>query len=316
MAQEIYIIDDSDELRKVTMELFKKEKEYKFKKVNTKNIDDVLKNIPSLIIINEDEVDENIIEICKKIRLNEDNSITPIIVVSSNKEKEHRIEVLKECVEHYIKAPIDQEYLYYTIKNVIRLLDTNRRVSPLTGLPGNVQILAEMKKRLLNKEDFVMLYLDLDNFKAYNDVYGFLNGDEIIKFTARTISNNIDKLSCSGNTFVGHIGGDDFVAIVSETDDYEKICQNIIAEFDKGVLKYFNEEDVKKGYLEVPNRKCIVEEFPLTSISIGVVVAHRGRFHNVLEIGEVGAQVKHLAKTTMGSAYSIDRRKETNACEL
>ena len=316
MAQEIYIIDDSDELRKVTMELFKKEKEYKFKKVNTKNIDDVLKNIPSLIIINEDEVDENIIEICKKIRLNEDNSITPIIVVSSNKEKEHRIEVLKECVEHYIKAPIDQEYLYYTIKNVIRLLDTNRRVSPLTGLPGNVQILAEMKKRLLNKEDFVMLYLDLDNFKAYNDVYGFLNGDEIIKFTARTISNNIDKLSCSGNTFVGHIGGDDFVAIVSEVDDYEKICQNIIAEFDKGVLKYFNEEDVKKGYLEVPNRKCIVEEFPLTSISIGVVVAHRGRFHNVLEIGEVGAQVKHLAKTTMGSAYSIDRRKETNACEL
>ena len=316
MAQEIYIIDDSDKLRKITMELFKKEKEYKFKKVNTNNIDYVLKNIPSLIIINEDEIDENIIEICKKIRLNEDNSITPIIVVSSNKEKEHRIEVLKECVEHYIKAPIDQEYLYYTIKNVIRLLDTNRRVSPLTGLPGNVQILAEMKKRLLNKEDFVMLYLDLDNFKAYNDVYGFLNGDEIIKFTARTISNNIDKLSCSGNTFVGHIGGDDFVAIVSEADDYEKICQNIIAEFDKGVLKYFNEEDVKKGYLEVPNRKCIVEEFPLTSISIGVVVAHRGRFHNVLEIGEVGAQVKHLAKTTMGSAYSIDRRKETNACEL
>ena len=316
MAQEIYIIDDSDKLRKITMELFKKEKEYKFKKVNTNNIDYVLKNIPSLIIINEDEIDENIIEICKKIRLNEDNSITPIIVVSSNKEKEHRIEVLKECVEHYIKAPIDQEYLYYTIKNVIRLLDTNRRVSPLTGLPGNVQILAEMKKRLLNKEDFVMLYLDLDNFKAYNDVYGFLKGDEIIKFTARTISNNIDKLAYSGNTFIGHIGGDDFVAIVSEDDDYEKICQNIIAEFDKGVLKYFNEEDIEKGYLEVPNRKCIIEEFPLTSISIGVVVAHKGRFNNVLEIGEVGAQVKHLAKTTMGSAYSIDRRKENTVCEI
>ena len=316
MAQEIYIIDDSDKLRKITMELFKKEKEYKFKKVNTNNIDYVLKNIPSLIIINEDEIDENIIEICKKIRLNEDNSITPIIVVSSNKEKEHRIEVLKECVEHYIKAPIDQEYLYYTIKNVIRLLDTNRRVSPLTGLPGNVQILAEMKKRLLNKEDFVMLYLDLDNFKAYNDVYGFLKGDEIIKFTARTISNNIDKLACSGNTFIGHIGGDDFVAIVSEDDDYEKICQNIIAEFDKGVLKYFNEEDIEKGYLEVPNRKCIIEEFPLTSISIGVVVAHKGRFNNVLEIGEIGAQVKHLAKTTMGSAYSIDRRKENTVCEI
>ena len=316
MAQEIYIIDESDELKSTIAELLKKEKEYKLKKVSSGNIDVALKNIPSLIIINEDELEENIIEVCKRIRLNEDNSITPIIVVSSNKEKEHRVEVLRECVEHYIKAPIDKEYLYYTIKNVIRLLDTNRRVSPLTGLPGNVQIQAEMKKRLLNKEEFVMLYLDLDNFKAYNDVYGFLNGDEIIKFTARTISNNIDKLSTSGNTFVGHIGGDDVVAIVSAEDDYEAICQSIIAEFDKGILKYFTEEDIERGYLEVPNRKCVIEEFPLTSISIGVVVVNKSRFHNVLEIGEVGAQVKHSAKTTMGSAYSIDRRTENVSCEV
>ena len=316
MAQEIYIIDDSGELKNNVFNLLKKEKDFKLKKVSTDNIDIALKSIPSLIIINEDRIEENIIEVCKKIRLNEDNSITPIIVISSNKEKEHRIEVLKECVEHYIKAPIDNEYLYYTIKNVIRLLDTNRRVSPLTGLPGNVQIQAEMKKRLLNKENFVMLYLDLDNFKAYNDVYGFLNGDEIIKFTARTIEDNIDKLSISSNTFVGHIGGDDFVAIVSNEDDYEAICQNIIAEFDKGILKYFNEEDIERGYLEVPNRKCIIEEFPLTSLSIGVVVVNKGRFHNVLEIGEVGAQVKHLAKTTPGSAYVIDRRKDEVVCQV
>ena len=178
----------------------------------------------------------------------------------------------------------------------------------MTGLPGNVQIQAEIKKRLLNKDDFIMLYLDLDNFKAYNDIYGFLNGDEIIKFTAKTIVRNIEGLT-KGDSFVGHIGGDDFVAIVSGEDDYENICQNIIAEFDKEVVKFFNEDDIERGYLEVPNRKGIIEEFPLTTISIGVVVADTGRFHNVLEIGEVGAQVKHLAKTTLGSAYSIDRRK-------
>ena len=311
MAQDIYIIDDNDELKKIILSLFRDEKDYKIKlkKVTTNNIDDALKNIPSLIIINEDGIEEKRIEICKRIRQNEDNNITPIIVISSDRSKEHKIEVLKECVEHYIKAPIDKEYLYYTIKNIIRLLDTNRRVSPLTGLPGNVQIQAEMKKRLLNKEEFVMLYFDLDNFKAYNDVYGFLNGDEIIKFTARIITSNIERYSNSGNTFVGHIGGDDFVGIISIEDDYETICQNIIAEFDKGVIKFFNENDIEKGYLEVTNRKGIIEEFPLTSLSIGGVVAHKSRFHNVLEIGEVGAQVKHLAKTTMGSAYATDRRK-------
>ena len=307
MAHSIYIIDNDDNLKETLNRLFKKEKNYKFKKVDSRKIDIVLKNIPSLIIINEDTLDENILEVCKRIRANEDNSITPTIVISSNIKKQHRVEVLRECVEHYIKVPIDEEYLYYTVCNIIRLLYVNRRVSPLTGLPGNVQIQAEMKKRLLNNEGFVMLYLDLDNFKAYNDVYGFLNGDEIIKFTAKTIVNNVEGLT-EGEGFVGHIGGDDFVAIVSIDEDYEKICQNIIAEFDNGVSKFFNDEDLKKGYLEVPNRRGIVEEFPLTSISIGVVVADQNRFANVLEIGEVGAQVKHLAKTTMGSAYSIDRR--------
>lgn len=308
MAQYIYVIDNEDALKESLGKMFKDENEYKFKKVDSKRIDVALKNIPSLIIINEDTLDEDIIEVCKRIRSNEDNSITPIIVISSNKEKSHRIEILKECVEHYIKAPIDKEYLYYTVKNLIRLLYINRRVSPLTGLPGNVQIQAEMKKRLLNKEEFAMLYLDLDNFKAFNDVYGFLNGDEIIKFTAKTIVKNVDGLT-KEDSFVGHIGGDDFVAIVSANEDYENICQNIIAEFDKGVVKFFNDEDIERGYLEVPNRKGVIEEFALTSISIGVVVADKGRFHNVLEIGEVGAQVKHLAKTTVGSAYSIDRRK-------
>lgn len=317
MAQEIYLIDDGNELKTKLEELFKNEKEYKFKKAKTKEIDTVLKNIPALIIINEDGIQDDIIKLCNQIRENEDNSITPIIVISSNKEKSHRIEILQACVEHYIKAPIDEEYIYYTVKNVIRLLDTNRRVSPLTGLPGNVQIQAEMKKRLLNKEDFAILYIDLDNFKAYNDVYGFFNGDEIIKFTSRCILKHIHDTELE-DSFVGHIGGDDFVAITSNIN-CEQICQDIVLEFDQGVLKYFNKEDIENGYLEVPNRKCILEQFPLTTISIGVVIADKGRFYNVLEIGEVAAQVKHLAKITPGSTYVIDRRKENDCiskCEV
>ena len=143
-------LNEENELKSKLIDLFKKEKEYKFKKAKEAEIESVLKNIPALIIINEDGIKEDIIELCNKIRKKEDNSITPIIVISSVKEKEHRIQVLKACVEHYIKAPIDEQYLYYTVKNVIRLLDTNRRVSPLTGLPGNVQIQTEIKRiRLL-----------------------------------------------------------------------------------------------------------------------------------------------------------------------
>ena len=313
MVQEIYIIDDEPNLKEVLKKLFKDDKSYRFKSVPTEKLDLALKNIPSLIIINEDNIDEDIVSICEKIKKDDDNTITPIIVLSSEKDHDHRIELLKLGVSHYIINPIDEEYFYYTIQNVLSLIYINRRVSPLTGLPGNVQIQAEMKKRFSSKETFAMMYLDLDNFKAYNDIYGFLKGDEIIKFTARTILKNVHTDEYE-DSFVGHIGGDDFVAIVSGTD-YEKICQNIIADFDMNVLKYFTDEDAEKGYIEVENRKGVMEQFPLTSISIGVVEVEKGRFANVLEIGEVGASVKHLAKTIQGSTYVIDRRKHKEELE-
>ena len=305
--QVIYLIDNEENLKKELIQTFKEDKIYKFKQIKKENFEIALKDIPSLIIINEDSIENDVIELCRKIRNNDDNAITPIIVISSNKSREHNIKILKEAVTYYIKKPIDFEYLYYTIKNITNLLYINRKVSPLTNLPGNVQIQAEMKKRLWRKEYFVMLYLDLDNFKAYNDVYGFVQGDEIIKFTARTIVKNV-HCKDEDNNFVGHIGGDDFVAIL-EDHDFEKICQNIILEFDNNIKKYFSESDIRRGYLEVPNRKGIIEEFPLTSISIGAVEVPAGRFHNTLEIGEAGAQVKHLSKTIPGSTYVIDRRK-------
>ncbi len=307
MVQEIYIIDDDDSSILVFQELFKNDKEYKFISVKSHMIEVALKNIPAMIIINEDAIDVDAIDLCRRIRNDEDNTITPVIVVSSNDNPEHRIRILQESIEYYIKKPVNENYLYYTVKNIGRLLTINRRISPLTGLPGNVQIHAELKKRLLNKEAFSVLYVDLDNFKAYNDVYGFLKGDEIIKFTADTILASVHNLIEEGS-FVGHIGGDDFVAIVPTTN-CDKICQDIISHFDAKVLDFFTPEDVKKGYIEVANRRGIIEQFPLTSVSIGVVVADVNRFYNMLEIGEVGAQVKHAAKSVSGSSYSIDRRK-------
>ena len=165
-----------------------------------------------------------------------------------------------------------------------------------------------MKKRLLNNERFAMLYFDLDNFKAYNDVYGFANGDEIIKFTGELICKHTHSFLNIDN-FVGHIGGDDFVAVINGFDTYEAMCQNIILEFDSLIKKFYNDEDIERGYIEVANRRGIIEQFPIVSISIGVVEVDSSRYSSSLEIGEVGAQVKHQAKTIMGSTYIINRRK-------
>ena len=308
MLNEVYIIDDDESSIVIFKELFRDEPDYKFISVKTEQIDIALKNIPSLIVINEDAIDRDVIQLCRKIRKDEDNTITPVIVVSSNGSRNHRMRILNESVEYFIKKPVDEGYLYYTVKNLNRLLATNRRVSPLTGLPGNVQIHSELKKRITKEEEFSVLYLDLDNFKAYNDAYGFLKGDKIIQYTANTILEEIHTDGGSG--FVGHVGGDDFIAIVPYTD-VENLCQRIILKFDKQIKKFFTEEDAKKGYIEIANRKGIIEKFPLTSISIAVVVADKNRFKNILEIGDVAAQVKHAVKTVMGSSYTIDRRKSS-----
>ena len=307
MINEIYIIDDDESSIVIFQELFRDEPDYKFISVKTEQIDIALKNIPSLIVINEDAINRDVIEICKKIRKDEDNIITPVIVVSSNGSREHRMRILNESIEYFIRKPVDEGYLYYTVKNLARLLTANRTVSPLTGLPGNVQIHSELRKRLLNQEEFSAIYFDLDNFKSYNDVYGFLKGDKIIQFTADTI---IEEVHSDGNTgFVGHVGGDDFIAVVPYTD-VENLCQRIVAKFDAKVNDFFTSEDVRKGYIEIANRRGIIEKFPLTAISIAAVVVDKNRFENILEIGDTAAQVKHAAKSVIGSSYIIDRRKK------
>ena len=156
MIQEICVIDDNGadvivDIRKAFME---KNEKIKLMLKTTKQLEEVLDMIPNLIIINEDNLDINIYEMVRKIRNDDNNSITPIIVISSNSSKKHSIDVMKEMVQYYIRKPFESEYVYYIIKNFLELLQINRRISPLTGLPGNVQIQAEIKKRIIEKERF------------------------------------------------------------------------------------------------------------------------------------------------------------------
>ncbi len=307
MLQEVYIIDDKTELINKMKEIFKEEKCYHFVSVKAKDMEIALENIPTLIIVEDDNNEMSAIEICEKIRKNEDNNITPVIVLSSNYDHDYRVKILDMSIQQYILKPIDEKYFYYTVKNIIDFVMINRRISPLTGLPGNVQIQTEIKKRLLKKDAFAVMYFDLDNFKAYNDVYGFSNGDEVIKLLSRIIVKNIHNIEY-GNNFIGHIGGDDFVAVIDKYD-YENLCKDIITEFDSKVVKYYTEEDVERGFVEVANRKGIIEEFPIVSLSIAVVEVENGNFTSPLEIGEVSAQVKHMAKEMIGSTYVINRRR-------
>lgn len=193
MVHEIFIVEDTEDLINELKPEFKSQQDILLKSMKAQVLESHLLDVPSLILINEDCLTENnIIDICRLIRNNEDNSATPIVVLTSDTSPEHELAILKEEVEYCIKRPVSNKSLYHIVKNIVKLIATNRGISPLTKLPGNIPIQAELKKRLLKGQEFAVLYLDLDNFKAYNDTYGFLGGDEVIKQTARIILSNVN----------------------------------------------------------------------------------------------------------------------------
>lgn len=307
----IVIIDDTEEVYNIAKKIFKNEPEYEFTLATSEkaSINEALESIPNLIIINGDDLKKDVLKTCEFIRKNPENAITPMIVTSSSKDDvDFRVEVLKRVVEYFIPKPLNEVYFYYTIKNLSRLIDANRCISNLTGLPGNIQIEIELKRRVSGRKLYAVLYADLDNFKAYNDKYGFMNGDEVIKFTANTMRDAIQKFGAKGD-FLGHIGGDDFVAIVAY-ENAKKIAREIIKEFDNNIKEYYSEEDIKNGYIKILSRKGKLEKYPLMTLTVAMISNKYRKYESVLELGEDGASVKKKAKSIEGSTFLENRRKK------
>ena len=179
-----------------------------------------------------------------------------------------------------------------------------RHANPLTGLPGNVAILREMEKRLASENDFAVLYIDIDNFKAYNDAYGFSQGDEAILFTRDCLQ---DATGGASDVFLGHEGGDDFVALI-DVEDWEDVVKKAAALFDSDRSRFYDESDAKRGYIQALDRHGRRQRFPLMSLSIAVVTTRHRDFSHPAELVHVAAEVKKVAKRQPGSSFAVDMR--------
>jgi diguanylate cyclase (GGDEF)-like protein len=208
--------------------------------------------------------------------------------------------------DDYVIKPCDPIELVARVKGTLRRAREMRALSPLTGLPGNVRIQEELQLLIREGKPFALLYADLDNFKAYNDHYGFLRGDEALRFTARALQESAVEIAGEG-AFVGHVGGDDFV-IICPPEHAEPICEMTVDKFDRAVPDLYQQEDRERGYIEIENRRKEVEQFPLMSISIGVATTDRRTFSHHGEAVSVAGELKEFAKRTKGSSFAIDRR--------
>jgi diguanylate cyclase (GGDEF)-like protein len=214
--------------------------------------------------------------------------------------------------DHIMVTIQDRYYGVVTIMDLLsRITDQGIKYAtysnPLTGLPGNVIIEREIERILNTADHFSILYFDLDNFKAYNDVYGFNRGDEVLKFTAELLQ---ETFNCANfpNAFVGHIGGDDYVVVLDETAP-ESVLEDFINTFNQKILTYYDEEHIVTGCLNTHNRRGEMDTFPIMSISIAVVTEENGPFRSYHTLAKRTAEIKTRCKTVQGSCYIFDRRK-------
>ena len=178
--------------------------------------------------------------------------------------------------------------------------------SPLTRLPGNIAIERSLNRRLKGGEPFALCYVDLDNFKAYNDRYGYVRASDIIKMTGEIIYNAV-KEHGDENDFVGHIGGDDFVMIIA-SDKVQTVCDSVIREFTTGIRDFYCDADLAVGAISGVDRYGVPREFPIMTISIAVLDCRKGDYASAADIARAAAEIKDQVKVAPGSNYFIHRR--------
>ncbi|MBI4657083.1 MAG: response regulator, partial [Elusimicrobia bacterium] len=232
----------------------------------------------------------------------------PIIIVTAFGEKKSKLRGLSMGIDDYLTKPVDTDELIARIKMILKrnkmVLDTN----PLSKLPGNPSIQARIEREISKNVSFAVLYIDLNNFKAYNDSYGFEAGDRIIRATANLLVKLTIQNEKTGD-FIGHIGGDDFIVITS-FDKAEDLCKRIINGFNEIAPSFYNKDDRERGHIMSTDRMGNIKKFPFLSISIGVVHNTIRRLISFAQVSNIGTELKKYAKGSFGSSYVIDRRKD------
>lgn len=244
------------------------------------------------------------LEAIRQLRNDTRTSHLPMLILTVLGDSSRIVEGLETGADDYIVKPYEREVLLARVRSQLRRASQLPARNPLTGLPGNVSIQAEINRQLQQGAKFALLYIDLDNFKAFNDVYGFARGDKALHLVASVLQEQ-----CHPGDFIGHIGGDDFVVIHFSADP-ETLCKRIIQVFDQRIRTLYDEADLQRGYLVARDRYGIVRQFGIISLSIAIVTTYTRTFRNYDEVGRVAAELKQAAKQIAGSAYKIDQRSD------
>ncbi|WP_045210841.1 GGDEF domain-containing protein [Desulfonatronovibrio magnus] len=269
----------------------------------------IFNNPPDLLIVDNKLQDMGGMELIRIFKSENVYRQVPVIICLDIDDLTSELNLTQIEVDDFLMKPLDRQQTRIRLDLVLARAAWELDASPLTKLPGNTSIIQKIQDMMDRKQNFALAYADLDNFKSYNDKYGFSRGDEILMMTARIIVNTI-RAFAGMESFVGHIGGDDFVFIVPP-DQAENVCQILIRNFDGIVPNFYDPEDRERGFIRSTDRKGSIQDFPMMSVSIAVVFNIDGELNHYGQASEIAMNLKKVAKKSPGSAYVLDRRKSS-----
>jgi diguanylate cyclase (GGDEF)-like protein len=314
----ILIIDDSIEHIKILISLLADQHEVFFAKSGAEGLEMLPTIMPDLILLDIVMPGMDGFEVCRLIKENPKWQETPLIFISVQGADADETKGLELGAIDYIAKPFNPAIVRARIRNHLQLRTAMRELerlytlaldaNPVTGLPGNNSIARHIERMLSNDENYCVIYTDIDNFKAYNDKYGFARGDEIIRFNADVLKKAVAGAGCP-DTFVGHVGGDDFILVVPSAR-CSLVTQEIVKNFDQDIITYYNRQDIDMRCIQATDRRGQPQIYPIMSISIaGIDLSYR-RYSSYLEVNDACAEMKKMAKAMPGSTICFDQRKE------
>jgi diguanylate cyclase (GGDEF)-like protein len=305
--EEILVVDDSATMaRLLELGLTSAGLQVRVAHDGNRALEMALERCPDLILADVMMPGLDGVALTRRLRDDPRTASSTIILVTANDAAAAKLIGFEAGADDYIVKPFNIDELLARVKGALRRAKVLRAQSPLTRLPGNVRIQEEIEVRVRRQTHFSLLYADLDNFKAYNDKYGFLQGDRVIQMTARVLQDVAMDVG-GPETFVGHVGGDDFI-VIGELGHEQLLAEAAIARFDAEIPNAYDEVDRRQGFIESLNRRGELQRFPIVGVSIGIATTERRTYSHYAEAVAIATEMKTFTKKDQGSSWAVDVR--------
>jgi diguanylate cyclase (GGDEF)-like protein len=245
--------------------------------------------LPHLIVLDIMLPDIDGYEVCRTLRTNTRTSHIPVIFLTQKDERSDRLQGLELGADDYITKPFDIEELKLRVQGAIRRSERESLTDPRSGLPAG-RLIEEQLRKIIRESGWAYLDIRINNFEAFKDVYGFVAGDDVLRFTGMLIGEVLDELGSSSD-FVGHAGGDNFVVITTEAAALA-INTALKERFAEQVQTHYNFMDRQQGFIMAPGADGQSEKFSLMTFAVGVVMPTQQSFADIREITELAAEAR------------------------